>query len=331
MLQYIMYYMRGMLTMNGEIITQTQNNNDLLLKKDNQKELFNRFIVFIDASPNTIRTYRGSLRQWFKYLSQVGVGNPTPDTVRAYRQYLKDTHKKPTTIQNYIIAVKQFFKWTEDEGLYPNIAKHIKGAKISHEHKKDYLTSAQARHVLLTINRDSLKGKRDYAMLALMLTMGLRTVEVSRANVDDIRTQGDAVVLYVQGKGHVEKDAPVRMPGHVESAIREYLKARGATASGTPLFASTSHNNQGKRMTTRSISGIVKQSFINAGYDSPRLTAHSTRHTSATLNLLNGATLQETQQLLRHVNLQTTEIYAHNLNAIKNKSSQRVDNAIFNS
>ena len=69
MLQYIMYYMRGMLTMNGEIITQTQNNNDLLLKKDNQKELFNRFIVFIDASTNTISTYRGSLRQWFKYLS----------------------------------------------------------------------------------------------------------------------------------------------------------------------------------------------------------------------------------------------------------------------
>lgn len=44
-----MYYMRGMLTMNGEIITQTQNNNDLLLKKDNQKELFNRFIVFLIA------------------------------------------------------------------------------------------------------------------------------------------------------------------------------------------------------------------------------------------------------------------------------------------
>lgn len=315
--------------MKGEIITQSQ--DEIVFTQNRQEQLFNRFVAFIDASPNTVRTYKTSLKQWFNYLYHQNVVNPTMDTVRNYRQYLKDTGKKPTTIQNYIIAVKQFFKWTEDEGLYPNIAKHIKGVKISHEHKKDYLTSAQARHVLLTINRDSLKGKRDYAMLALMLTMGLRTVEVSRANVDDIRTQGDAVVLYVQGKGHVEKDAPVRMPGHVESAIREYLKARGAIASGTPLFASTSHNNQGKRMTTRSISGIVKQSFINAGYDSPRLTAHSTRHTSATLNLLNGATLQETQQLLRHVNLQTTEIYAHNLNAIKNKSSQRVDNAIFNS
>ena len=315
--------------MKGEIITQSQ--NEIVFTQNRQEQLFNRFVAFIDASPNTVRTYKTSLKQWFNYLYHQNVVNPTMDTVRNYRQYLKDTGKKPTTIQNYIIAVKQFFKWTEDEGLYPNIAKHIKGAKISHEHKKDYLTSAQARHVLLTINRDSLKGKRDYAMLALMLTMGLRTVEVSRANIDDIRTQGDAVVLYVQGKGHTEKDAPVRMPGHVETAIRAYLKARGKTSSGAPLFASTSHNNLGKRMTTRSISGIVKQSFINAGYDSPRLTAHSTRHTSATLNLLNGATLQETQQLLRHVNLQTTEIYAHNLNAIKNKSSQRVDNAIFNS
>lgn len=305
-------------------------NTQVMLRKDQQKQLFERFVTFIDASPNTVRTYRASLRQWFKYLADNDASNPTPDTVRAYRQHLKDTGKKPTTIQNYIIAVKQFFKWTEDEQLYPNIAKHIKGAKISHEHKKDYLTSQQAKKVLETIPQDTLKGKRDYAMLALMLTMGLRTIEVSRANVGDIRTQGDAVVLYVQGKGHVDKDALVRMPNHVETAVRTYLKVRKASDPQSPLFASTSHQNAGQRMTTRSISGIVKSSFIAAGYDSPRLTAHSTRHTSATLSLLNGATLQETQQLLRHVNLQTTEIYAHNLNAIKNQSSQKVDDAIFN-
>lgn len=313
----------------NEVSVMNSSANGLMITKSQQEQLFDRFVLFIDASPNTIRTYRASLRQWFKYLSENEVKNPTPDTVRAYRQSLQEAGKKPTTIQNYIIAVKQFFKWTEDENLYPNIAKNIKGAKISHEHKKDYLTSEQARKVLKTINRDTLKGKRDYAMLALMLTMGLRTIEVSRANVEDMRVQGDAEVLYVQGKGHVEKDALVRMPNHVETAIRSYLKARGKVAPKAPLFASTSHQNKGQRITTRSISGIVKHSFINAGYDSPRLTAHSTRHTSATLNLLNGATLQETQQLLRHVNLQTTEIYAHNINAVKNKSSQRVDDAIF--
>ncbi|MCV3755526.1 hypothetical protein OF390_05985 [Limosilactobacillus fermentum] len=85
--------------------------------------------------------------------------------------------------------------------------------------------------MLETIPQDTLKGKRDYAMLALMLTMGLRTIEVSRANVGDIRTQGDAVVLYVQGKGHVDKDALVRMPNHVETAVRTYLKARPSEPS----------------------------------------------------------------------------------------------------
>lgn len=316
--------------MNGALIADQQ--QALSIINNDQENLLARFIAFIDATPNTVRTYTTSLRQWFKYLYEHQIQNPTPETVRQYRQQLAEDGKKPTTIQNYIIAVKQFFKWTEEEGLYPDIAKHVKGAKISTEHKKDYLTSGQARHVLELLNEDqTIKGKRNYAMLALMLTMGLRTIEVSRANIEDIRTEGDSTVLYVQGKGHIEKDAIVRMSQHVEQAIRAYLQARDVSDGAAPLFASTSHQNAGQRMTTRSISGIVKQSFIQAGYNSPRLTAHSTRHTAATLNLLNGATLEETQQLLRHVNLQTTEIYAHHLQAAKNKSSQRVDNAIFGS
>lgn len=303
--------------------------HELSLSSSNLSMLFERFVAFIDATPNTVRTYKTSLRQWFKYLKDTNNGHPTMDTVREYREYLKDSGKRPTTIQNYIIAVKQFFKWTEAERLYPNIAKYVKGAKIGKNFKKDYLTSKQAKHVLDTIDRSTLIGKRNYAMLAIMLTMGLRTIEISRSNVGDLRTSGDATVLYVQGKGHVEKDAAVKMPTHVEDAVREYLSARKNLKEDQPLFTSTSHNNAGKRMTTRSISGIVKHSFIAAGYNSPRLTAHSTRHTAATLSLLHGATLQQTQQLLRHKNMQTTEIYAHNLDVAKNPASSDVDKAIF--
>lgn len=292
-------------------------------------DLFNRFVVFIDATPNTIRTYKTSLKQWFSYMKKQGIRNPSPDDVRNYRTYLKEAGKKPTTVQNYIVALKQFFKWTEAEGLYPNVAKYVKGAKLSRNFKKDYLTSRQAKKVLDGIDRSTLLGKRNYSMLILMLTMGLRTIEVSRANIEDIRTCGDATVLYVQGKGHTEKDAMIKMPAPVETAIRDYLSQRKATDLKQPLFTSTSHNNYGKRLTTRSISGIVKQSFINAGYNSPRLTAHSTRHTTATLSLLAGATLQETQELLRHQNMQTTEIYAHNIQASKNPASDNVASAIF--
>ena len=301
----------------------------LVLKQNNLEDLFKQFIIFIDATPNTIRTYRGSLKQWFIYLRQNQIVQPTAETVRQYRDYLQENGKKPTTVKNYIIAVKRFFQWTEEAGLYPNIAKHIKSGRLSKNFKRDYLTGSQSRQILAHIDQSTIKGKRDYAMLVTMLTMGLRTIEVTRANIEDIRTKGNTTVLYVQGKGHDEKDDLIRMPQHVESAIRDYLSVRKAKDLSEPLFVSTSNHNANGRMTTRSIRRIVKTAFISAGYDSPRLTAHSTRHTAATLSLLNGATLQQTQELLRHKNIGTTEIYAHNIDATTNPAATDVEKAIF--
>ena len=301
----------------------------LIFQQNKLEDLFNQFVIFIDATPNTIRTYRGSLKQWFIYLRQNQIIQPTADTVRQYRDHLQVTGKKATTVKNYIIAVKRFFAWTEEAGLYPNIAKFIKSGHLSKSFKKDYLTGSQARQILNHVDRSTLKGKRDYAMLVTMLTMGLRTIEVTRANIEDIRTKGNTTVLFVQGKGHEEKDDLIRMPQHVESAIRDYLSVRKANDLSEPLFVSTSNHNSNGRMTTRSIRRIVKTAFIAAGFDSPRLTAHSTRHTAATLSLLNGATLQQTQELLRHRNIGTTEIYAHNIDATTNPAANDVEEAIF--
>lgn len=304
-------------------------NNQLIFQQNNLEDLFQQFIIFIDATPNTVRTYRGSLKQWFLYLRQNQIGHPDSETVRQYRQKLQNSGKKPTTVKNYIIAVKRFFEWTEEAGFYPNIAKYIKSGHLSKNFKKDYLTSSQAKKILDEIDRSTLKGKRDYAMLVTMLTMGLRTIEITRANIEDIRTKGNTTVLYVQGKGHDEKDDLIRMPQHVESAIRDYLSVRQTKDLSEPLFISTSNHNANGRMTTRSIRRIVKTAFIAAGFDSPRLTAHSTRHTAATLSLLNGATLQQTQELLRHRNIGTTEIYAHNIDATTNPAANDVEAAIF--
>ena len=304
-------------------------NKQLIFQQNKLEDLFNQFVIFIDATPNTVRTYRGSLKQWFLYLRQNQIIQPTAETVRQYRDYLQENGKKATTVKNYIIAVKRFFQWTEEAGLYPNIAKHIKSGRLSKNFKRDYLTGSQSRQILAHIDRSTIKGKRDYAMLVMMLTMGLRTIEVVRADIEDIRTKGNTTVLYVQGKGHNEKDDLIRMPQHVESAIRDYLSVRRAKDLSEPLFTSTSNHNTNGRMTTRSIRRIAKTAFIAAGFDSPRLTAHSTRHTAATLSLLNGATLQQTQELLRHRNIGTTEIYAHNIDAATNPAANDVEEAIF--
>lgn len=122
-----------------------------------------------------------------------------------------------------------------------------------------------------------------------MISCGLRDIEVSRANIEDMRPVGDRMGLFIQGKGHSEKDDFVVLPSRIEYIIREYLSNReDEYDSDSPLFISTSNRSLNKRLSTRSISKVVKTSLRNIGLNSNRLTAHSLRHTAAKLNLLNG-------------------------------------------
>lgn len=293
-------------------------------------DLFSRFISFLDAKPKTVETYTRALRQLYNYLLLNGsLQNPTRDDIIAFREELKASGHKPTTVTNYINATRLFFQWTEQEGLYPNIAAHIKGAKLDRDFKKSYLTSRQVKAVLEKVERDSLHGLRDYAMLVLMVTGGLRTIEVSRANIGDLRTAGDNTVLYVQGKGRDEKTEYIKIDAKVEDALRYYLKARGENNPEAPLFASLSNNSRGQRMTTRAISGVVKEHLREAGYDSDKLTAHSLRHTAVTLSLLAGRDITEVQQFARHANIATTMVYNHALDKAKNGCSEAIAKAIF--
>lgn len=291
-------------------------------------EMFSRWTSFIDASPKTVETYSKAIKQFLSYLVSNGITQPKREDVVAYRDYLKEDHK-PTTVQSYLAAVKLFFQWTAQEGIYPNVSERVKGAKLDNEHKKDFLTTKQVGKLLGAIDRSTLKGLRDYAMLSLMVTTGLRTISVIRADIGDMRTAGDAVALYYQGKGHEEKADYVKLAEPVEDAIRAYLKARGESNSKAPLFGSIANRNSGERMTTRSVSRVAKEHMIDVDLNSDRLTAHSLRHTAATLNLLNGGTVEETQQLLGHANINTTLIYSHALERAKNNSEKRIAKAIF--
>lgn len=292
------------------------------------EDLYKSFLTYLDASPKTVETYSKALRQFFRYLEENGIAQPSRDDILAFREALREDHK-PTTVQTYIIAVRLFFQWTAQEGLYPDVAQHIKGAKLTKEHKKDYLTSSQVKTILRRIDQRDAQGRRDYAIFALMVTGGLRDIEVHRANIEDLRTLGDSTVLYLQGKGREERAEYIKVTPEVETAIRATLADREHPDGSQPLFISLSNNSKGERISTRSISGLVKNYLRRAGYNSDRLTAHSLRHTAVTLSLLGGKSLQEVQQFARHSNIATTQIYAHNLDRANNNCEATIAKAIF--
>lgn len=296
------------------------------------EELSGRFVKYIDAMPQTVATYKTGVRKLLAWLADKGIGRPTREDIAEYRDGLKASCK-PASVSLYMSAARLFFRWTAEQGIYPNVAEHMKGAKLDRGHKRECLTSAAVRDVLSTAKGDSLAELRDYAVLAVMATCGLRCISITRANVEDLRTVaagGELMpALYYQGKGREDKSAFVKLAPQVADAINAYLAARGKTGGEAPLFASVSHNSTGERLTTRSVSRLVKEHFQAAGYDRATLTAHSLRHTAATLALLNGEGLEQVREMLDHANINTTMVYAHAIERAKSTCEYTVAKAVF--
>lgn len=313
------------------VITTTAT-HEVQTKKLLGETLIDRFIRFAGVSEKSATTYKIALRQLNKYFSENHIVAPTREDLENWRDKLIADKKSPSTVQLYLTSAKLLFRWLAQEKIYPNIADHLKSrVKINHEHKKDALTAAQAGKLIKSVNGKSLKSKRDRAILALMASAGLRCIEVSRADVADMIHEFGRTYLLIQGKGHSQKDSRVLLPAQVETLIKDYLADRGNVSADAPLFASTANRNRGQRLSTQSISKTIKACLRAVGFDTPRLTAHSLRHTAATAMIIAGVELTQVQQVLRHVNINTTMIYNNAVQRMKNQAEQIAANAIFDS
>lgn len=288
------------------------------------------FMLYLEDMQATQRTYKACIKHFYLWLNQQpDSAQPTPDTIRRYKADLQAQGYKPNTVHLYMVAVKQFFKWLASIGKYPDVAQYVKAGKVNRKSPKSYFEASQVKDILGQVD-----SKRDYAMLTLLFTCGLRTIEVSRAHVKDITIIGAQRVLLVQSKGKQDASDYVPLPDHTYKVLVDYLATRGITPDsiptcGLPLFVSTSNRSKGKTLSTRSISKICKQAFIKAGYNSPKWTAHSTRHTAGILSLELGHSQRDVQMMLRHASGDTTSIYLHQLGKLDNTASSDVSDAIF--
>lgn len=238
---------------------------------------------------------------------------------------------RPTTASTYLTAVKSLFKWLESVKAYPNVAAGVKTMKLANMHRKDALTPAQAKRVLQVLKGDTPQAKRDFVLLNLLIRVGLRSIEVTRSNLGDLRSSGGRTILQVQGKGRIEKDALVVLTEATLGPIYDYLAARRCEgrevlSDDSPLFASLSNKTYGRPLSTRSIRQIAKEALRAAGLESERLTTHSFRHSAVTFALLGGASVRQAQVLARHFNLSTTlGTYAHDLDRISQAPESFVD------
>jgi len=293
--------------------------------------LLNRFIAYTDVEDTTIKGYATYIRQFIKYLIEHNIKHPTRDDIKAYKEHLKDTKLTTGTKMQYFRAVKHLFKWLASEGLYPNVADNIKGFKVKNDNtKKESFNEEDIKTIINSIDTSTEIGKRNKCIMLVALTGGLRISEMVNIDIQDIQMIKGQYVVYIQGKGHTEKDTYKKIIDPVYQAIQEYLSVKNNVKKTDALFTSTSNRALNKRITKESLSSIIKECFKKAGYDTPKLTAHSLRHTSNTMLFKSGADIYKVQQHARHQDPKTTEIYLHAVEQESDTSEQDIYNQIFN-
>lgn len=284
-------------------------------------ELVNRFLEDQDLASSSRATYARQLKRFTSWLQETGrlsyLNSLKREDILAYKQDLLDSGLSSFSVSGYLVTVRRLFAWLEGEKVFPDISRGVKGAKRARGFRKDCLTPSQIRGALTSIDRTTPEGLRDFALLNLLVRTGLRVIEISRAEVGDLRQEAGEAVLWIRGKGRDSKDDFVLLVEDTLRPLQAYLTSRGQLPEQAPLFASCSDRNQGQGLTTRSISRIVKERLRAIGLDSRRLTAHSLRHTAITLSIKGGASLQQAQAMARHTDPKTTMIYFHNLDRLQ--------------
>ncbi len=263
---------------------------------------------------NTHRDYAQEIRLFAAWVRKSASAITLGDLL-SYREYLEGKQLKPATIAKKLTVLRRLFSFLSEQGLLPhNPSAGLKLPVITDETSKDILTLEECRTLLGSVDTTGLQGKRDLAILALLVINGLRICEICRANIGDLRQAEGCWVLKVRGKGGKEADTRIRED--VLSAIHAYLEARRQDEPDAPLFIGCNHR-AGTRLTTRTLQKMIMKRLGGIGINRPNLTVHSLRHTAVTLVIMSGASLIHAQEFARHSDPKTTQRYFHNLERLK--------------
>jgi len=272
-------------------------------------------------SPNTRRAYAYDLKQFFK---AAAASNPTSEVIAAFLQLpraqaialvldykagLLEQGLSEARVNRSLSAIKALVRFAEGLGKCQWNLEIVPGEKTSSYRDTSGIDRESYRKIMAGCDRQTLKGKRDYALLRLLWDNALRREETRTAIADF-----DAVnrTLRIIGKGKGTQAETVTLSAPTTEAIAHWLAARGKTQPTDPLWIALDSVHYGHRLTGDGLYKLVRGLAAAAGIEK-RFSPHRVRHSSLTDALdRTGGDVRRVQKLSRHANIQTLMIYDDN-------------------
>ena len=270
-------------------------------------ENYLQFLRFEKGLTNqTIQDYKDDFAQFLKYYpSKVDLDDLTSSDLNEFSYDQAINGKSSATITRRIATIKNFFLFLESE----NLKSDLLNTEISLPNKEkklpEVLSEEEVIELLKTPDKHTDLGKRDYALLEVLYSCGLRVSEAEKLQLNQINTQEK--IIKVVGKGKKERIIPIR--DEALNAIKDYIynvRSEKRIVDKNNVFL----NRSGKKLTRQLIYSLVVKYAKYAGIEK-RIHPHTLRHSFATHLLDNGAGLRVVQELLGHTNIGTTQLYTH--------------------
>ena len=278
------------------------------------KDYADSFIEYCEItkklSLNTLRNYRHYLKRFTNFIGNKKTKDIKLQEVQNYRTFLYEAEYSVQTMSFHLIVLREFFKYLRKNDVDVLAPEKIEIPKTPKRMIKIVGNSDTAK-LLDIIDQNSLIGLRDYAMVKMLLTTGLRVSELISLDREQINfEQGE---FTVRGKG--DKPRIVFLTSATKTALQKYLSLR--TDILTPLFINSGKGtvrfgdiNEKRRITRVSVEAIVRNYTKQAEIEH-RITPHTLRHCFATGLLRSGADIRSVQELLGHSSITTTQLYTH--------------------
>lgn len=265
----------------------------------------NQFIAEQQIVPGSAITYRANLMCFFKWcdISKIDKRNINLAEMVLFSKNVNEKYSAKYA-RSIIITLKKYYRFMEKYGYSDNVCEGLKIPKNVERFKKRPLTKEDKAALIAKFkDKTAISKKRDYLIIELMLTSGLRCNEVAGLSVDDLYQDDGVWSMKIKRKCHQRNDDWIAVD-HVIDDIEEYIQELNTIIPGFKyLFISFSPRRKHLPLSASGIGKIVK------GYLDSKYSAHCLRHTAACDLLDNNFSFDEVSSLLGHANIETTKLY----------------------